>query len=101
MAELKLPPLPTRKHACLSSGKCVGAYTVEEVEGIRADILEWTAAWMQEHLIGAGSVISDFRRKAAELRAAAYKIGCQHERLNDNEDACLDCGAVFVDGKWQ
>jgi hypothetical protein len=26
---------------------------------------------------------------------------CTHERLNDHEDACLDCGAVRVDGWWQ
>jgi hypothetical protein len=26
---------------------------------------------------------------------------CQHERLNDHGDACLDCRAIYMDGKWQ
>ena len=26
---------------------------------------------------------------------------CEHERLNDHGDACLDCGAVYCDGEWQ
>ena len=26
---------------------------------------------------------------------------CKHERLNDHGDACLDCGSVQIDGKWQ
>lgn len=26
---------------------------------------------------------------------------CQHERLNDHGDACLDCHAVFDNGRWQ
>lgn len=26
---------------------------------------------------------------------------CDHERRNDHGDACLDCGAVFVDANWQ
>jgi hypothetical protein len=28
---------------------------------------------------------------------------CEHERLNDHGDgdACLDCGAAYIDGNWQ
>ena len=27
---------------------------------------------------------------------------CEHERLNDHEDACLDCGAVYIPGEvWK
>ena len=32
---------------------------------------------------------------------AAKKLACEHERLNDYEDACLVCGTIYVDGKWQ
>ena len=39
------------------------------------------------------------KRKISETKR---KKQCLHERLNDYEDACLDCGAIYFKGKgWQ
>ena len=47
--------------------------------------------------------IAQLQDRIDELTAErdAVKNLCEHDRLNDHGDACLDCGAVYVDGEWQ
>lgn len=44
------------------------------------------------------------RAEWCELFRNEYEVegACPHEQLNDHGDACLDCGAVYIDGEgWQ
>lgn len=47
-------------------------------------------------LVGAANGLD--RQYFVSTRAETF---CQHQRLNDNGDACLECNAVFVDGVWK
>lgn len=54
-----------------------------------------------------GRIVSDITRREMEpLARDAHDIlakhaTCDHSRLNDHGDACLDCKAVYLDGRWQ
>ena len=109
MAELKLPPRETLVAVAVAAARSesweeamrdVDMRFAEHQGAVLRAVADRAAQMSQEcnQNVPAGFPLIDLMN---ELRAAAYKIGCQHERLNDNEDACLDCGAVFVDGKWQ
>lgn len=40
-------------------------------------------------------------KRSGQVGTPAHDETCDHDRLNDHGDACLGCGAVFFDGKWQ
>ena len=112
MAELKLPPpvawrwkSPTRSAWILQEHRQTDLPADWPQESLYngAAVLRAVAAWMRANAPRqqGGWYCAARLEMADELSAAADKIGCQHECLNDHEDACLDCGAVFVDGKWQ
>ena len=36
-----------------------------------------------------------------KLESERKKEACEHDRLNDYGDACLDCHSVYLEGQWQ
>jgi hypothetical protein len=68
------------------------------------DAVDWKKAW---HALShdTGMEIEKLKQEITLLQEDAVTRAklenCQHERLNDHGDACLDCRAIYMDGKWQ
>lgn len=72
------------------------------IAGTRVSVASIKAMSVHERKTPA-QIVAVFLSELVTVEAvqAALEYPCEHERLNDHGDACLDCGAVYFPEGWR